>query len=207
MLELIIWIIIGFVSGSIPWAVLIGNLLVRKDVRSVGDGNPGAINLWKLAGWAPGIFSLVHEVAKSLVPVYLASRFLGQPSDFASHTSLTLIAIAPIIGHGWSPFLRLKGGKALAASWGSWIAITGGLAFPVGCIFLGLIHGIQKNHAMTVTLCLIGFLVVFLSLQMQLYIALFWVANISILLWKHQAEYSDGIIVRRWVLTTIRVLK
>ena len=207
MLELIIWIIIGFVSGSIPWAVLVGNLLVRKDVRSVGDGNPGAINVWKLGGWAPGVLSLVLEVAKSLVPVYLANRFLGQPSDFASHTSLALIAIAPIIGHGWSPFLRLKGGKALAASWGSWMAITGGLAFPIGCILLGLIHGIQKNNAVTVTLCLIGFLVVFLSLQMQLFIALFWVANISILLWKHRAEYSDGLIVRRWILTTMKVLK
>ena len=183
-----------------------GKLLVHEDVRSVGDGNPGATNAWKLGGWAPGALSLILELAKSLVPVYFATRYLGQPSGITAQVSIALVAIAPVVGHGWSPFLHFKGGKALAASWGSWIAITGGIAFPVGCVLLGLIHGFQKNHAITVTLCLILFLAVFLPLQMQSYIVLLWVANLAIIVWKHWAEYSDGFILRRWVLSVMRAL-
>ena len=206
MLELTIWVTIGFVSGSVPWAVLVGNLLVRKDVRSMGDGNPGAANAWKLGGWVPGAIALILDVAKSLVPVYLATRYLGQASGITSQISLALVAIAPVVGHGWSPFLHFKGGKALAASWGSWIAIMGGVAIPVAFIIIGLMHGFQKNHAITVTLCLVGFLVVFLPLQTHLFIALFWVANLMIIIWKHRAEYSDGLIARRWVRATMRAL-
>ena len=180
-----------------------GNLLVRKDVRSMGDGNPGVVNAWKLGGWALGTLSLILEVSKSLVPVYFATSYLDQPSGIESQIGLALVAVAPVVGHGWSPFLRFKGGKALAATWGSWIAITGGGAFPIGCILLGSIHAFQKNHAITVTLCVALFLVVFLPLQMQPFIALFWVANMIIIIWKHRAEYSDGIVLRKWVLTTM----
>ena len=205
MLELIVWIAIGFISGSIPWAVIVGNLLMHSDVRNVGDSNPGAVNAWKLGGWLPGLLSVILEVAKSLVPVYFATQYLGHHFDIMSQIRLALVAIAPIVGHGWSPFLRFNGGKALATTWGSWIAITGGIAFPIGCILLGLSHGLQKNHAITVTLCMFGFLAVFLPFQMELFIVLFWIANLSIIIWKHRDEYSDGIIARRWVLSVMRV--
>lgn len=206
MLEFIIWIVIGLISGSVPWALLIGKRLVGKDIRSVGDGNPGAANSWKLGGWAPGVLSLILEVGKSLAPVYLATRFLGQPSGAIPQVGLALVALAPIVGHGWSPFLRFKGGKAIAASWGSWIAITGGIAIPVACVLLGPMHGLQRNHAVTVTFCLIGFLAVFLPMIMQPYIALFWAGNLLILIYKHRFEYSEGLMLRSWIFKLARVL-
>ena len=206
MLGLLIWITIGFISGSVPWAVLVGNLLVRKDVRSVGDGNPGAANAWKLGGWAPGALSLILDTAKSLVPVYFATRYLGQPSGITSQLSLALVAIAPVVGHGWSPFLQFKGGKTLAASWGSWISITDGMAIPMAFVFLGPMQALQKNHSITVTFCLVGFLAVFLPMHMQPFIALFWLGNMTVLVYKHKLEYSDGIMLRSWVLRLARVL-
>ena len=206
MLELAIWIIIGFISGSVPWALLIGKALGGKDIRSVGDGNPGAANLWKLDGWAPGMLSVVLEVSKSLVPVYLANRYVGELSGPMSAGGLALLALAPVIGHGWSPFLRFNGGKALAASWGSWIAITGGIAVPAACIFLGFMHGLQRNHAITVTFCLVGFLVLFLPLLMEPYIIFFWVGNLVVIAYKHRFEYSKGFLLRSWVLRLARPL-
>ena len=77
MLELPIWIMIGFVSGSVPWALLIGKAVVSKDIRTVGDGNPGAANVWKSGGWMVGMLSLVLEICKWLVPVHLATRALS----------------------------------------------------------------------------------------------------------------------------------
>ena len=59
-----------------PWAVIVGKIFLTKDVRKVGDGNPGAVNAWKSGGYAPGILSVTLEICKSLVPIYLAFSFV-----------------------------------------------------------------------------------------------------------------------------------
>ena len=200
MLDHALWFGIGFLSGSIPWALIIGKFISHRDVREVGDGNPGSVNAWKSGGWVPGILSMVVEVSKSLVPVYLAMNYLGAPSTLWTQFGLALVAFSPIVGHGWSPLLYFKGGKALAASLGSWMALTGGLAFPVALVSLGLIHGLQRNHAITVTSCLVGFLAVFLPLETELYLFSFWLANMTLLIYKHRGEYSQGLVFREWVL-------
>ena len=199
MLDHALWVGIGFLSGSIPWALVIGKFISHKDVREVGDGNPGSVNAWKSGGWVPGLVSTVAEVNKSLLPVYFAMNHLGAPSTLWTQIGLALIAIAPILGHGWSPMLHFRGGKALAASWGSWIALTGGLAFPVALVTLGLLHGLQRSHAITVTTCVVVFLAVFFPMETELYLLLFWLANIALLIYKHRGEYSHGIVFRDWV--------
>jgi len=125
--------------------------------------------------------------------------FIGQPSVLINHVVLAIILLAPVIGHGWSPFLKFKGGKSLGASWGSWIAVTNGMALPVGGLFLALMHSFQKNHAFTVTVCLIGLIVVFAVIKMELFLLLFSLGNILIVLYKHRTEYSHGIQLRIWV--------
>jgi glycerol-3-phosphate acyltransferase PlsY len=198
-METLIWAVICFFSGSVPWAVLIGKFLSKSDVREVGDGNPGATNAWKSGGWIPGLFSVVAEVSKSLVPVHMAVQNFGQPDGFVDQICLAMILLAPILGHAWSPFLNFKGGKALAVTWGSWIAITGGIAFPVALILLGLIHILQKNHAITVTSCLAGFLLVFLPLNIQYYLIMFWICNMAVVMYRHREEYRKGLMFRDWI--------
>ena len=193
-------------SGSVPWALVVSKLISHKDVRNIGDGNPGVANAWKSGGWIPGMLSVGLELGKSIVPIYFAIMFLGQPTGLISHIGLALILLAPIVGHGWSPFLKFKGGKSLAASWGSWIAVTNGMALPVGCFFLALTHGFQKNHSVTVTLCLIGFIAVFALMGMELFLLLFSLGNISIVIYKHRGEYSEGLVLRNWIHKFTRVV-
>ena len=199
MMELAVWIIIGFLSGSVPWSLLVGALLTGLDVRSVGDGNPGAANVWKSSGATFGVVALLLDISKSLIPVYLAFQYLSVQPHFWSHLALSMVAFAPILGHAFSPFLKFRGGKALATTAGSWMAITDGLVIPVACLLLATIHGIQKNHAITVTLCIVGFLIVFLPMEKQLYIGIFWILNISLVIYKHRHEYSKGILMRSWI--------
>ena len=199
MLTYIVFIGIGYASGAVPWAVLIGRYFSKKDVRKVGDGNPGAINAWKTSGPVTGVVSLFLEVTKAFTPVFVGMSYATKFGEPVSQIGLILLASAPIIGHAWSPFLKFKGGKALATTWGSWIAITGGLALPVGCIILGTMHLLQKNHAITVTTCLLGFLIVFLPMKPDVSIVVFWVLNILIVIFKHKTEYSTGIQLRSWI--------
>jgi glycerol-3-phosphate acyltransferase PlsY len=204
MTEVVAWIAIAFISGSIPWALIVGKVLLSRDIRAVGDGNPGTANSWKLGGWVPGLLSLILDVGKAAIPVYLAFQYANISSDLVrskilDQIALAMIAISPIVGHAWSPFLKLKGGKALASSWGSWIALTSGLAFPVACLLLSILHVFQRNHAITVTSVLVLFLPIFLSLQFQPYIAIYWTLNLGIVIYKHRHEYSSGVRPRIWV--------
>lgn len=205
MLTFATWAAVGFLSGSIPWALLLGRTFLGKDIRGVGDANPGVANLWKLGGWVLGSLSLVLETAKSCAPAYFAVRYLGEPNGVTQQLGLALVVLAPVVGHGWSPFLRFRGGKALAATLGSWMAITNGIALPVACIFLVLMHGLQRNHAITVTFTLLGLLAVFLPMTLQLYVALFGFGNLAIVVCKHWNEYSIGFIPRGWVTKFARL--
>jgi len=193
------WIAISFISGAIPWAVLIAKITSRQDLRQIGDGNPGAANVWKAGGWGAGMLTFILDTGKGFIPVYLATVYLSSPSIWIQHTSLTLIGLAPIVGHAWSPILRFQGGKALATSWGTWMGLTNGIALPVGAVLLILAHIIQRNHAITVTCCLFFFLPIFLPVIFQYYIVSIWLVNIMIIIYKHRAEYHNGFQPRMWL--------
>ena len=198
--DILVWTFIGFISGSVPWSLICVKAFSGMDVRSTGDGNPGATNAWILSGWVVGSISMTLDTCKALIPVWVAINYYIPSSDQTYPLSLALISMAPIVGHAYSPVLRLKGGKALAPSWGSWIALTSVVAFPVALIILGLMHLTQKNHALTVTICLIGFIVIFAIFGTRS-LALFGVLNLMLVIFKHRTEYQKGFVFRSWVRT------
>jgi glycerol-3-phosphate acyltransferase PlsY len=181
-------------------------LFLQKDIRSIGDGNPGTANAWKLGGHIPGITSLVLEIGKGTIPLYAAFRYLELPSTITSELISAALLLSPIIGHAWSPFLRFRGGKAIAVTGGAWIIALGWISVPIAILLLGLGHLTQRNHAITVTATLIGLLLTSLALNMHPHIFLFGIINLIILGYKHRAEYSEGIIARQWIDRVRRVV-
>ena len=200
MYDTLIWTFIAFISGSVPWSLICVRTLSGQDVRRVGDGNPGATNAWISSGWMVGSISMLLDVLKAAVPVWIFTNQFSDTSYPEHFLSVTVVAISPIIGHAYSPLLRFRGGKALAPSWGSWIALTSGMAFPVAVLILGLMHLMQKNHAITVTTCLIGFIVIFSIIDTQALI-IFGILNLLLVIFKHRSEYQHGIAFRGWVRT------
>ena len=195
MYDTLVGTFIGFLSGSIPWSLICVRTLSGRDVRKVGDGNPGATNAWISSGWMIGSISMLLDVLKAAIPVWVfTNQFAGTsyPEDFLS---VTVVALSPIIGHAYSPLLRFRGGKALAPTWGSWIALTSGMAFPVAVLILGVMHLMQRNHAITVTICLIGFIVIFSIIDSQALI-IFGILNLMLVTFKHRSEYQQGIVFR-----------
>ncbi len=198
MYDTIVWISIGFLSGSIPWSVICVRVFSNKDLRETGDGNPGATNAWISSGWIVGVISMLFDVMKAVVPVWVFTNYVTSFSLLLYPLFVSLVAISPILGHAYSPFLRFRGGKALAPSWGTWIALTSGMAFPVALIVLGLIHLMQKNHAITVTTCLVSFILLFIILDARS-LAIFGFLNLALVIFKHRFEYRHGIVLRNWV--------
>ena len=135
----IIFAIVAFIAGSIPFSVILTKVLSGKDVRDIGDNNPGAVNAWKSGGAYLGIFVMFLEFLKAILPISIAIRFY----DLSGY-NLVFISLMPIIGHSFSPFLKLKGGKALAVTAAMWLALfqfeAAIVIFGFLALFLSLIH-------------------------------------------------------------------
>ena len=136
-----LWFAIAFLSGSIPYSVWVGRLALGTDIRSLGDANPGATNVLRAAGKSKrrrlaGVAAILLDSFKAFIPVLLAWKW-----DDVSGWPLALVAVAPIYGHAFSPFLRLRGGKAVASTFGTWAALT----LWEGPVILGLVMGLMTR--------------------------------------------------------------
>lgn len=127
------WTILCFLSGSMMFSYWLG-LLAGRNVRRYGDGNPGAANLWKSAGAAYGLAGIALDTLKGYVPVLLLIQ-TGGVSGFG----LVLPSAAALLGHMFSPFLRGKGGKAVAVTFGVWSALTGFAASLAYAVILAVL--------------------------------------------------------------------
>jgi acyl phosphate:glycerol-3-phosphate acyltransferase len=110
--------LLAFLSGSLPFAVWTSRVLAKRDLRTVGDGNPGATNAFRAGGVALGTVVLLLDVSKGVLPVVLA-RVLGLDGPW-----LAPVAALTVAGAAFSPFLGFRGGKALAVTLGTWIGLT-----------------------------------------------------------------------------------
>ena len=108
----------AYLCGSLPFSSWLAGL-AGKDIRTVGDGNPGASNVFHAGGRLLGVAALLLDFLKAFLPVYL---FLGilRPTG----ASLVLLAIAPLLGHAFMPWRGFKGGKGVNATFGIWSALT-----------------------------------------------------------------------------------
>ncbi|MDI6703653.1 MAG: glycerol-3-phosphate 1-O-acyltransferase PlsY [bacterium] len=114
------WIFISLISyliGSIPFGLLLGRLK-GVDVRNYGSGNIGFANVYRVAGTLPGIITLILDIGKGVLSVFLAPLFCT-PGIIPR----VLCGIAVILGHVFSVFLKGRGGKGVATSCGVLIAL------------------------------------------------------------------------------------
>jgi glycerol-3-phosphate acyltransferase PlsY len=115
----VLWTAICFVVGSLPVAVVLAKVFAHRDPREVGDGNPGAANAWRVAGPVVGMLAVILEGMKGLVPV-VAAYWGWHVTGWA----IIPIMAAPLLGSMYSPFLRGRGGKGIAVTFGVWTGLT-----------------------------------------------------------------------------------
>ena len=105
------WVLLAYFLGSLPFAVWIARLRGR-DVLAQGSGNPGALNVRRVAGWGAGVAVLVLDMGKGLAAVALPWwRHAPWPVVMAA-------GVAAVAGHCFSPFLKFRGGRGIATSGG-----------------------------------------------------------------------------------------
>jgi len=192
-MSLVFWILISFVSASVPWSLILGYIFSNKDIRTVGDKNPGGTNTLKLSGIKVGLMAIFLDISKSFFPVYF-SLFYG----FVGY-ELTLICLAAISGSIFSPFLKFNGGKSLAVSCGIWLAISSGIIGPLICLMMAFSHSVQKTHIWTILFGWLGILIWVLIFSFELEYVIIFFINFILVMYKHRKEFNQKIIFRNWI--------
>lgn len=119
----------AYLLGAVPFGWLLAKVLRGVDLRTVGSGNIGATNAMRVLGRPLGLVAFLLDFAKGWVPV----AFLGEGDPVRQ----VLLGAAAVCGHVWPVYLRFRGGKAVATSYGAllaidpWICLVAGLAWLV----------------------------------------------------------------------------
>ncbi|MEZ0396885.1 MAG: glycerol-3-phosphate acyltransferase [Anaerolineales bacterium] len=188
----IVWIVLGFVSGSIPFSLLAGKLIAGRDIRAVGDGNPGGANALRAGGLKAGIPAICLDIAKGFVPVYFAQRAGLAGWD------LVPVALAPILGHAFSPFLKFRGGKALAATGGVWLALVGLPALFAYALLAVPFTLLQEEDALSANAGMLS-LLGYAALRGPAWLFVFASLNTLLIVWTHRRDLFHVPQLRPWV--------
>ncbi len=124
-------VLAAYLLGSIPFGLIFGRFLGGVDVRTAGSGNIGFTNVLRTAGKRAAALTLLGDVGKGVAAV-LAATFLLSDTGWEPAT-----AMAAVVGHNYPLFLRFRGGKGVATSFGVLFAcdpLLGGLTLALWVI-------------------------------------------------------------------------
>ena len=133
----LIWFAFALVSyliGGIPTAYLAARLLKGEDIRTLGDHNVGAANVYRnISSWAGGIVAVV-DIAKGAAAVLLVRGLVdSSPAEM-------IAGLAVVAGHNWSVYLGFRGGRGAATTVGVLLVMLPALAIPVGLLALVVLY-------------------------------------------------------------------
>lgn len=127
-------ILLSYLLGSIPFAVVVSRLMGLQDPRSFGSGNPGATNVLRTGNKKAAVLTLLGDAAKGWLAVILAG-YVAQRMELPIMV-LAACALAVFLGHVYSCFLKFKGGKGVATALGVLLALEPWLALAVAISWL-----------------------------------------------------------------------
>lgn len=129
----ILWglVLAGYGLGSIPFGYLLVRMTGGGDIRAVGSGNIGATNVARTAGWSVGVATLILDIAKGFLAVWLAGHFSDGNIRF-----MMFAGLAAILGHVFPVWLGFAGGKGVATALGVFLAVCWPAAAAAVAVFL-----------------------------------------------------------------------
>ncbi len=176
----IFFIILGYLLGSIMFGYLIPKIFKQVDTKKDSDdGNPGTANAFIQGGILCGIITLLLELSKGFVPVYLAKNTVSP-----NHILFAFIMLAPVVGHAYPLYNGFKGGgKCIAVSFGSLLGLFPylhmGLLLAFWFLFFSLII-IVKPHTLRVFFAYFAFILtsIFIAQSFIIFVGCFSISLI-----------------------------
>ena len=130
-------VILAYLLGSIPFAYIAARIKGGVDIRQVGGGNMGALNVMREIDRGAGYVVWIADMSKGILAVFIA-QWLDVPSLW-----VYVAGFAAIAGHNWPVFLGFRGGKGGATTIGILLALVPrelGISFGITCIIVFITH-------------------------------------------------------------------
>lgn len=195
--------IAAFGLGAVPFSVLVGRWLLRENIQSYGDGNPGAVNVFRAGGQKAGYLAVFLDVVKGAPFVFLAYSWLDLPG-----LSIVVVAMSAMLGHAFSPFLGWRGGKAVAITFGVLLALPQHealLAF-IACVVAGFLF--VENDAWVVIFGAAGALAYLAFTGSESWVILLMLCIMALLIYRHFQDLRSMPRLRgrliRWLQSILR---
>ena len=134
MTEYLLTGVIAYLVGSIPSGLILGKLFWHTDLRKYGSHNIGATNAWRTLGKVPGIIVFLADSLKGQAGVLLGLSLVGTP------LAAVIGGLLAIVGHSFSLFLRLHGGKGVATSLGVLTMLMGNVTLIVFVLWFTIVY-------------------------------------------------------------------
>jgi acyl phosphate:glycerol-3-phosphate acyltransferase len=131
----LILLILSYLLGSVPFGLVVAKVLGGPDPRTQGSGNLGAANLYRLLGRKAGALTLAGDVLKGTLPTLHALYWLT-PLGPWQETAVALVGAAAVLGHVFPIYLRFKGGKGVATTFGVVAALSPWAAVNLALVYL-----------------------------------------------------------------------
>ena len=130
MVNGIIAVVLGYLLGSIPTAYITTRLATGKDVRQLGGGNVGGLNVYREIGLFPAAVVSIVDLAKGAAAVAIAQWLLDVSLPY-----VLAAALAAVVGHNWMVWLKFSGGKGMGAAIGALFVLLPLYGYPLGLAF------------------------------------------------------------------------
>ena len=174
--EIFLIFFLSYISGSIPFGLILTNLFLKKDIRKIGSKNIGATNVLRTGNKLIAILTLFLDIFKGITPVLITNYYFPN--------LIYLSGLMAFLGHIFPVWLKFKGGKGVA----TYLGIIFALSFKLGSLFcvtwLLIIFITKYSSVSSIISALIIFLISFLENNSELNLFLFIV--FVIILYTHK---------------------
>ena len=185
--KILMVVTIGYLVGSIPSGLLVARLVKGIDIRDYGSNRTGTTNVLRTVGKLAGLIVLIADIAKGAFATFIAVWLLS--TNQLLHWAMLAGALAAMIGHSWSVYIKFKGGRGVTVGVGGLLAMY----WPVGLTCL-VIFAIAAKLSRYVSLgsiiaasSSIILLIPFIILEMQPYqFLIFAIVGTVLIIYKHR---------------------
>lgn len=141
-------LVFAYLIGAIPVGFIVARLAGGVDIRRTGSGNIGATNVMRTLGAAPAAFTLLGDIGKGYLAVWVARRLGPEPGWAAAG------AVLAIVGNCWPVFLRFRGGKGVATGFGAFLCLALLATAPAALVWIVVAASFRYVSLASILACL-----------------------------------------------------
>ncbi|MFH0765462.1 MAG: glycerol-3-phosphate 1-O-acyltransferase PlsY, partial [Calditrichota bacterium] len=132
-MRLLLLLLGAVLMGGFPTGTFLSRYFLKSDIRRLGSGNPGAMNVWRVFGYKYGLIVIFVDVLKAWLAVRVLPDVMEVEIDYSTRALVGLLVVA---GHIWSPWTHFRGGKGVGAAFGAGLAL-----YPIAALICGAVWG------------------------------------------------------------------